>query len=212
MAAGIVTTQIVIADFPLRVCDDGRLCSYDLGFILSRQAPPTTTSSRGCSCSEPAAMNHRRRGARWRAGDLVIKQRGRTLAGQKIEIELKPSTAVTSPAGAVRHRMVAGRHVSCPILVNIGEGKIYALASLLALAGGVSGRSTSGSAAVRAPSQRLGRARLNDAGRSFVLARDLDNPITSTAARRESPALHDSIPTTAHRSRASRGRQLLECE
>lgn len=70
-------------------------------------------------------------------GIWLLKQRGRTLFGRKIEIELKPmhrgniSGAVLFGIGWSLAGMCPG-----PILVNIGEGKIYALAAFAgALAG-----------------------------------------------------------------------------
>ena len=71
------------------------------------------------------------------AGVWLIKRRGRTLGGRKIEIELKPlhrgniTGGVLFGIGWSLAGMCPG-----PILVNIGEGKIYALAALAgALAG-----------------------------------------------------------------------------
>jgi uncharacterized protein len=71
------------------------------------------------------------------AGLWLIKQRGRTLVGRKIEIELKPlhrgniTGGVLFGIGWSLAGMCPG-----PILVNIGEGKIYALAAFAgALAG-----------------------------------------------------------------------------
>ncbi len=64
-------------------------------------------------------------------GILLIKKRGRTLLGRKIEIELKPlhrgnvSGGVLFGIGWSLAGMCPG-----PILVNVGEGKIYALAAL----------------------------------------------------------------------------------
>jgi uncharacterized membrane protein YedE/YeeE len=67
----------------------------------------------------------------------LIKQRGRTLAGRAIEIESKPlhrgniTGGVLFGIGWSLAGMCPG-----PILVNVGEGKIYALAALAgALAG-----------------------------------------------------------------------------
>ena len=71
------------------------------------------------------------------AGVSLIKRRGRTLEGRKIEIELKPlhrgniTGGVLFGIGWSLAGMCPG-----PILVNIGEGKIYALAAFAgALAG-----------------------------------------------------------------------------
>jgi hypothetical protein len=70
-------------------------------------------------------------------GVWLIKQRGRTLFGRRIEIELKPlhrgniTGGVLFGIGWSLAGMCPG-----PILVNIGEGKIYALA---ALAGALTG-------------------------------------------------------------------------
>lgn len=70
-------------------------------------------------------------------GIWLIKQRGRTLSGRKIDIELKPlhrgnvTGGVLFGVGWALAGMCPG-----PILVNIGEGKVYALATLAgALAG-----------------------------------------------------------------------------
>lgn len=71
------------------------------------------------------------------AGVWLIKRRGRTLLGRKIEIELKPlhrgniTGGVLFGIGWSLAGMCPG-----PILVNIGEGKLYALAAFAgALAG-----------------------------------------------------------------------------
>ena len=60
-----------------------------------------------------------------------IKQRGRTLTGRKIEIELKPLHG-GNITGGVLFGIGWSLAGMCPgpILVNIGEGKIYALAAL----------------------------------------------------------------------------------
>jgi uncharacterized membrane protein YedE/YeeE len=64
-------------------------------------------------------------------GIWLIKRRGRTLLGRQIEIELKPlhrgniTGGVLFGIGWSLAGMCPG-----PILVNIGEGKIYALATL----------------------------------------------------------------------------------
>jgi uncharacterized protein len=70
-------------------------------------------------------------------GVWLIKRRGRTVLGRKIEIELKPlhrgniTGGVLFGVGWSLVGMCPG-----PILVNIGEGKVYALAALAgALAG-----------------------------------------------------------------------------
>ena len=70
-------------------------------------------------------------------GVWLIKQRGRTLLGRKIEIELKPLHR-GNVAGGVLFGVGWSIAGMCPgpILVNIGEGKIYALA---ALAGALTG-------------------------------------------------------------------------
>jgi uncharacterized membrane protein YedE/YeeE len=76
-------------------------------------------------------------------GIWLIKRRGRTLGGRKIDIELKPlhrgniSGGVLFGIGWSLAGMCPG-----PILVNIGEGKIYALA---ALAGALAGAGVFGS-------------------------------------------------------------------
>jgi uncharacterized protein len=70
-------------------------------------------------------------------GIRLIKRRGRTLAGRKIEIELKPMHR-GNIAGGVLFGVGWSLAGMCPgpILVNIGEGKIYALAAFAgALAG-----------------------------------------------------------------------------
>jgi uncharacterized membrane protein YedE/YeeE len=77
-------------------------------------------------------------------GIWLIKQRGRTLAGRRIEIELKPlhrgniTGGVLFGIGWSLAGMCPG-----PILVNIGEGKIYALATL---AGALTGAGVFGTA------------------------------------------------------------------
>mgnify|MGYP003693622395 CR=1 FL=1 len=70
-------------------------------------------------------------------GIWLIKRYGRTALGRPIAIELKPRHRGNIVGGAaVRHRLVDGGHVPGPIFVNVGEGKIYALAALAgALAG-----------------------------------------------------------------------------
>jgi len=70
-------------------------------------------------------------------GIWLIKRRGRTLLGRKIEIELKPLHR-GNIAGGVLFGVGWSLAGMCPgpILVNIGEGKIYALAAFAgALAG-----------------------------------------------------------------------------
>jgi uncharacterized protein len=71
------------------------------------------------------------------AGLRVIKQRGRTALGQPLKIELKPRHR-GNIAGGVLFGVGWSMAGMCPgpILVNIGEGKIYALA---ALAGALTG-------------------------------------------------------------------------
>jgi uncharacterized membrane protein YedE/YeeE len=70
-------------------------------------------------------------------GIWLIKQRGRTLTGKKIDIELKPLHR-GNIAGGVLFGIGWSLAGMCPgpILVNIGEGKIYAVA---ALAGALTG-------------------------------------------------------------------------
>lgn len=71
------------------------------------------------------------------AGLRLIKRRGRTAQGQPLKIELKPLHRGTVAGGALFGIgwSMAGMCPG-PILVNIGEGKIYALAALAgALAG-----------------------------------------------------------------------------
>jgi uncharacterized membrane protein YedE/YeeE len=70
-------------------------------------------------------------------GLWLIKRRGRTLAGRPIEIELKPLNRGTIVGGLLFGVgwSMAGMCPG-PIFVNIGEGKLYALA---ALAGALTG-------------------------------------------------------------------------
>jgi uncharacterized membrane protein YedE/YeeE len=71
------------------------------------------------------------------AGVWLIKRRGRTLGGRKIEIELK-ALHRGNITGGVLFGIGWSLAGMCPgpILVNIGEGKIYALAAFAgALAG-----------------------------------------------------------------------------
>jgi uncharacterized membrane protein YedE/YeeE len=70
-------------------------------------------------------------------GIWLIKRRGRTLLGRRIEIELKPMHR-GNVAGGVMFGIGWSLAGMCPgpIFVNIGEGKIYALA---ALAGALTG-------------------------------------------------------------------------
>jgi uncharacterized membrane protein YedE/YeeE len=70
-------------------------------------------------------------------GVRLIKRRGRTLLGQPIEIELKPLHR-GNVAGGVLFGIGWAIAGMCPgpILVNIGEGKVYAVA---ALAGALTG-------------------------------------------------------------------------
>jgi uncharacterized membrane protein YedE/YeeE len=77
------------------------------------------------------------------AGLLLIKRRGRTLSGAPIEIELKPFNRGTV-AGSVLFGIGWSLTGMCPgpIFVNIGEGKVYALA---ALAGAITGAALFGS-------------------------------------------------------------------
>ncbi len=76
-------------------------------------------------------------------GLWLIKRRARTIAGTPIEIELKPMNRGTI-AGSLLFGVGWSLTGMCPgpILVNIGEGKIYALA---ALAGAVAGAALFGS-------------------------------------------------------------------
>ena len=64
-------------------------------------------------------------------GIWLIKQRGRTLTGKKIDIELKPLHR-GNVAGGLLFGIGWALAGMCPgpILVNIGEGKIYAVAAL----------------------------------------------------------------------------------
>jgi uncharacterized membrane protein YedE/YeeE len=76
-------------------------------------------------------------------GIWLIKRRGRTLGGRRIEIELKPLHRGIIPGGVLFGIgwSLAGMCPG-PILVNIGEGKVYALA---ALAGALAGAGAFGS-------------------------------------------------------------------
>jgi len=70
-------------------------------------------------------------------GLWLLKRRGRTLSGRPLDVELKPFNA-GSVAGGLLFGIGWSIAGMCPgpILVNIGEGKVYALA---ALAGAVCG-------------------------------------------------------------------------
>ena len=71
------------------------------------------------------------------AGLWIIKQRGRTALGRPLKIELKPLHR-GNVAGGLLFGIGWSMAGMCPgpILVNIGEGKVYALAALAgALAG-----------------------------------------------------------------------------
>jgi hypothetical protein len=71
------------------------------------------------------------------AGLWIIKQHGRTALGRPLKIELKP-LHLGNVAGGLLFGIGWSMAGMCPgpILVNIGEGKIYALAALAgALAG-----------------------------------------------------------------------------
>lgn len=76
-------------------------------------------------------------------GLWLIKRRARTLSGAPIEIELKPLNRGTV-AGSLLFGVGWSLTGMCPgpILVNIGEGKVYALACL---AGAVAGAALFGS-------------------------------------------------------------------
>ena len=76
-------------------------------------------------------------------GLWLIKRRARTLSGKPIEIELKPMNKGTI-AGSLLFGVGWSLTGMCPgpILVNIGEGKVYARA---ALAGAVAGAALFGS-------------------------------------------------------------------
>jgi uncharacterized membrane protein YedE/YeeE len=64
-------------------------------------------------------------------GLWLLKRRGRTLLGQPLSIELKPSNR-GNVAGSVLFGVGWSICGMCPgpILVNIGEGKLYAFAAL----------------------------------------------------------------------------------
>jgi hypothetical protein len=70
-------------------------------------------------------------------GLWLIKRRGRTISGRRVEIELKPFNRGTIVGGLLFGVgwSIAGMCPG-PIFVNIGEGKVYALA---ALAGALTG-------------------------------------------------------------------------
>jgi uncharacterized membrane protein YedE/YeeE len=76
-------------------------------------------------------------------GLWLIKRRGRTALGQQLDIELKPLHRGTAVGGFLFGVgwSIAGMCPG-PIFVNIGEGKIYALA---ALAGALTGTAAFGS-------------------------------------------------------------------
>lgn len=76
-------------------------------------------------------------------GVWLIKRRGRTLFGRPVDIELKPLHR-GNVAGGVLFGIGWSLAGMCPgpILVNIGEGKLYALA---ALAGALTGAAAFGS-------------------------------------------------------------------
>lgn len=75
-------------------------------------------------------------------GLWLIQRRGRTVAGAPIHVELKPMNRGTI-AGSLLFGIGWSMAGMCPgpILVNIGEGKVYALA---ALAGALTGASALG--------------------------------------------------------------------
>jgi uncharacterized protein len=77
-------------------------------------------------------------------GLWLIKRRGRTVLGRPIEVELKPLHR-GNIAGGLLFGVGWSLAGMCPgpILVNIGEGKIYALA---ALAGALAGAGVFGAA------------------------------------------------------------------
>jgi uncharacterized membrane protein YedE/YeeE len=76
-------------------------------------------------------------------GIWLIKRRGRTMLGQRLSIETKPFHR-GNVAGGILFGVGWSMAGMCPgpILVNIGEGKIYALA---ALAGALAGAGLLGS-------------------------------------------------------------------
>jgi len=84
-------------------------------------------------------------------GLWLLKRRGRTVTGNCLAVETKPSTRGTALGGALFGIgwSMAGMCPG-PIFVNIGEGKIYALA---ALAGAMAGTALFG--AVYSRLQRL---------------------------------------------------------
>ena len=76
-------------------------------------------------------------------GIWLIKRRGRTLLGRRVEIELKPLHR-GNIGGGILFGIGWSLAGMCPgpILVNIGEGKVYAVA---ALAGALTGAAAFGS-------------------------------------------------------------------
>lgn len=78
------------------------------------------------------------------AGMALIKRRGRTIFGRPIEVELKPLHRGNIVGGLIFGVgwSIAGMCPG-PIFVNIGEGKVYALA---ALAGALTGTALFGAA------------------------------------------------------------------
>lgn len=93
-------------------------------------------------------------------GIWLIKRRGRTLLGQRLHIELKPLHR-GNVAGGILFGVGWSLAGMCPgpILVNIGEGKLYALA---ALAGALAGAASFGTLyeslqrPLRLPAMKLG--------------------------------------------------------
>jgi uncharacterized membrane protein YedE/YeeE len=93
-------------------------------------------------------------------GIWIIKRRGRTMFGRPIEIELKPLHRGNVVGGVIFGIgwSIAGMCPG-PIFVNIGEGKVYALA---ALAGALTGTALFGTAyprvqrALRLPALAVG--------------------------------------------------------
>jgi uncharacterized membrane protein YedE/YeeE len=76
-------------------------------------------------------------------GVWLIRRRGRTLFGQRLHIELKPLHR-GNIAGGVLFGIGWSLAGMCPgpILVNIGEGKIYAVAALTGALAGAAGFGT----------------------------------------------------------------------
>ena len=137
MSGGIVTTQLIYhvvmryaeaVDAALYLVLSGTL----FGFVLRRQALQTTTTSRACSCSAfPVVRNHRQRRRPDGARLWAIKRYGRTPPDVRSRSNSSRCTAGISSAAccSVINWSITGM-CPVPIFVNIGEGKLYAIAAL----------------------------------------------------------------------------------